>query len=308
MLPEPSAQPPAATPEGLDREERRLVETAHLAARRAGEVLLRHFRSPDLAVERKADGSPVTRADRQAEEVIRDVLLEVEPGLGFYGEETGAEGPQGDRWIVDPLDGTASYVRGIAWFGVLIALRIGGQFRLGLVHAPTGEGGEGTAATGGTTWWAVRGHGAWAVAGAGPALSPLRRLRVRPTGRLEQARVAHGDLPLFHEEGLSEPLQRIADSAGETERITDWRGHVLVAEGSRDAMVDPRVRLYDVAAVQVIIEEAGGVFLTPRGAPLDETFHGPVLSAVPGVAAELAAILSFAADGGAGQPAWRRSP
>jgi histidinol-phosphatase len=299
MLREPSEQPPAATPEGLDSEWRRLVEIAHLAGRRAGEVLMRHFRSPDLAVERKADGSPVTRADRQAEEVIRDVLRRAEPGLGFYGEETGADGPQGERWIVDPLDGTASYVRGIPWFGVLIALEIGGEFRLGLVHAPTGDlgvpedAGAEAAAAGGTTWWAVRGHGAWAVAGAGPALSPLRRLWARSTGGVEQALVAHGDLPLFHQEGLWEPLQRIADRAGRTEQITDWRGHVLVAEGSWDAMVDPQVRLYDVAAVKVLIEEAGGVFLIRDDAPLDEAFRGPVLSAAPGVATELSAMLSF---------------
>jgi histidinol-phosphatase len=163
-------------------EQDHLLEAALEAARRAGEIVRRSFRSAYLEVERKSDHSPVTVADRESEAAIREVLHRATPGLGFLGEELGAEGSERDRWVIDPIDVTKNFVAGLPYFATLIALVIGGAARLGVVHAPAlGE-----------TWWAIEGRGAWAGTGTALEGTDWRRLEVSAVGELSQAFLSHG--------------------------------------------------------------------------------------------------------------------
>lgn len=271
------------------------------ACQAAGEIHRAHFRSAGLAVERKQDASPVTVADRASEEAIRDCLFAETPELGLLGEEFGAEGSESDRWIVDPIDGTKNFVAGLPFFATLIALELGGQLVLGVVHAPVlgpsdslgvprnGLGGDQL----GETWWAVRGQGAWAGTGTLVETCTTRKLAVTATTSLSQAFVSHGGLHHFQQRGLWTAFSDLVGTVARTRGFGDWWGHILVAEGRCDAMVEPRVALHDVAAIKPIIEEAGGVFLTRGGAPLVTGFDTGTLSANAYLADQLAALLTF---------------
>lgn len=282
-------------------ESARLLAAALAACGRAGGIQRRHFRSPDLAVETKSDASPVTLADRDSETAIRETLRAATPELGLLGEEQGAEGDARDRWIIDPIDATKNFVAGLPFFATLIGLELDGELVLGVVHAPALGAGSGLGAAPaplaaeelGETWWAVRGEGAYAGTGTTLATCRRRRLRVAATSRIEDAFVAHGGLNLFRRRGLWDPLTRLVDRANRTRGFGDWWGHMLVAEGSCDAMVEAQVAFHDVAAIVPIVEEAGGRFLTRNGAPLVAGFSEPVLSSTPGLAPELKELLEF---------------
>ena len=162
----------------------RHVEVAIAAARAAGEIALRYFRT-DLTVETKADRSPVTEADRACERRIVEILREAFPDYGFCGEEMGEQaGRASKRWIIDPIDGTKSFIRGIPFFATLIALEEEGEVTVGVVHAPaTGE-----------LLYARKGEGAFDEAG--------KRLRVSDESRLSAAMVSFGGLKIFRARGL----------------------------------------------------------------------------------------------------------
>lgn len=278
-----------------------LLAAALAACRKAGTIHRQHFRSRGLTVETKADASPVTIADRDSEAAIRETLRRAAPDLGLLGEEFGAEGSPRDRWIIDPIDATKNFVAGLPFFATLIGLELDGEMVLGVVHAPAlGPGsGLGAAQRGmpeealGETWLAVRGGGAFAGSGTTPESCRQRPLRVNSTTRVEDAFVAHGGLKLFQARDLWDPFAEVVARAYRTRGFGDWWGHILVAEGSCDAMVEARVALHDVAALKPILEEAGGVFLTRGGVPLATGFDGGVLTATPGLARELKAILQF---------------
>lgn len=284
-------------------ESARLLAAALAACRAAGEIQRRHFRSPSLAVETKSDASPVTVADRDSEAAIREVLHRAAPELGCLGEEMGACGDTRDRWVIDPLDATKNFVAGLPFFATLIALELDGELVLGVVHAPALGPGAGLSAapspspapaeTLGETWWAVRGGGAFAGTGTLPETAKARRLAVSGTSRLERAFVLHGGLNLFQRKGLWDGLGRVAGRAYRTRGFGDWWGHVLVAEGRCDAMIEAQVAFHDVAAIRPLVEEAGGRFLTRGGIPLAPGFDEPVLAAAPALAEELAALLGF---------------
>lgn len=260
------------------------LEAALEACRRAGEIHREHFRSPGLDVQLKADASPVTQSDRLAEEAIRESLSGAIPGLGFVGEELGQEGDERDRWIVDPLDGTRNFVAGLPYFAILIGLELDGEIVLGVAHAP---------ALGGETWWAARGQGAFAGTGTAFATCCDRRLRVSQVSDVAQAFVVHGDLVHFQRAGLWSAFSDLVARAGRTRGFGDWWGHVLVAEGRCDAMIEGQVALHDVAALKPILEEAGGVLLTRRNAPLVPGFHEATLSCNRNLADELSRALGF---------------
>jgi histidinol-phosphatase len=244
-----------------------LLEPALEACRRAGEILRAGFRRPSLGVTIKADGTPVSTADRDAEVAIREMLATATPGYGILGEELGAEGTEHARWVIDPIDGTKSFVRGLPFSATLLALEVDGEPLLGVVHAPllgpgmpfVGPPARAEKAGPGLTWWAVSGQGAFAGTGTDP-LSPWRRLSVSATRSLEGASVLHGELADFRRSGLWPALGRVVDAGAWTRGLGDWWGHVLVAEGQADAMLEARVALHDVAALELLIEEAGGAF------------------------------------------------
>lgn len=224
------------------------LESALLAARAAGEIALASFRS-GLAVERKADRSPVTEADRACERRIVEILRERHPDYGFLGEELGEqEGRTRTRWIVDPIDGTKSYVRGIPFFATLIGLEEDGEVTLGVVHAPaTGE-----------LVHAVRGRGAFDERG--------ERLRVTEVDSLERAMVSFGGLAIFRTSGRWRAFEEIVSRTARQRGFGDYLGSVMVARGWSEAMLELDVKPWDLAPLKILVEEAGGRFTDFEGA------------------------------------------
>lgn len=270
------------------------LEAALTACREAGEIHRTHFRSPGLAVQLKEDDSPVTRSDRLAEEAIRSTLHRAAPGIGFLGEEFGQEGDQRDRWIVDPLDATRNFVAGLPYFATLIGLQLDDEIVLGVVHAPAlgpGAGIEAPAGGLGETWWAARGQGAFAGTGTLFASCCDRRLRVSQVRDLGQAFVLHGGLVHIQKAGLWDGFSDLVSRAANTRGFGDWWGHILVAEGRCDAMIEGGVALHDVAALRPILEEAGGLLVARGDAPFEAGFREPILSTNRHLADELRRIL-----------------
>jgi histidinol phosphatase-like enzyme (inositol monophosphatase family) len=226
------------SPRDLERAAR-LAEAAADAARR--EILPRFRR---VEVERKRDGSPVTEADRAAERAIRAVLREFDPAVGVLGEEYGDERGGASRWwVVDPIDGTIAFSRGIPLYGTLVALVEDGEAVLGLIDLPSlGERIVG-----------------WRGGGVRRAGAPLR---VSREGDPLRAIVCHGDAFAFDRFGARPALARLAAELPIFRGYTDAFGHALVIQGSVDAMVDVGLNPWDVAATQCLVIEAGGRCVT----------------------------------------------
>ena len=252
-------------------------------------------------MELKGDASPVTAADRGSEEAIRETLHRATPDLGLLGEEFGQEGSERDRWIIDPLDATKNFVAGLPFFATLIGLELDGELVLGVVHAPAlgpgsglfaaQPGGESAAL--GETWWGARGEGAWGGTGTRLETCRQRRLRVSETSEIESAFVVHGGLNLFQRHGLWPAFADLVARANRTRGFGDWWGHILVAEGRCDAMVEGEVALHDVAALKPILEEAGGVFRTRNGEPLVSGWKDAALSSNRNLAAGVRAVMGI---------------
>lgn len=230
------------------------------AARRAGELTLRHFRSPELAVRTKDDGSPVSVADREAERFLRERLAETYPDDGILGEEEGElEGRSGRRWILDPIDGTISFVHAVPLYGTLMALEEDGEVILGVASLPAiGE-----------TVAGARGLGArWYVGDADPVPA-----RVSATARLADAVVCTTSQHGLTEGGRKDGYERLVARAKHERGWGDLFGHVLVATGRVDVMVDPLMSVWDNAALKPIVEEAGGSFTDLDGVPTHTSSH-----------------------------------
>ena len=215
------------------------------AADRSDEISMRLFRSRDLRVEQKPDTSLVTEADLAVEEAARELAAQRHPGLGVFGEEQGEDDGSGDtRLIIDPIDATANFARGIPIFSTLLAIEHAGEIAAGLVTAPAL----------GSRWWAVHGSGAYAAFRGGKQ----RRLAVSAVRELRDAQLFHGSLA----GGEGTPLNpRIIELAKRTHRqrgFGDFYQHMLVAEGCGEIGIDPIVNPWDVAPLFVIVEEAGG--------------------------------------------------
>jgi histidinol-phosphatase len=264
------------------------LEAALAACRAAGAIHREHFRSATLQVETKQDASPVTVADRASEEAIRETLHRATPELGLLGEEFGQEGSERDRWIIDPIDATRNFVVGLPFFATLIGLELDGELVLGVVHAPV-LGPE----TQGETWWGARGHGAWAGVGTTLETCRQRRLQVTGTSELAKAFIVHGGLNIFQRNGLWPVFSDLVARVQRTRGFGDWWGHILVAEGRCDAMVEGEVALHDIAALKPILEEAGGVMVTRGDAPLVTGYGSAMFSSNRNVAEELRRILGF---------------
>jgi histidinol-phosphatase len=206
------------------------------------------FQADDLIVETKPDLSPVTEADRAVEQVLRKRIGEERPGHSVVGEEFGADDPGGTRWILDPIDGTKNYLRGLPVWATLIALEREGRVEVGVVSAPALA----------RRWWAARGDGAF-VNG--------RRIRVSKVADLSDAVLSYASLTSWEQHGLGEQFLTLARSCWRTRGFGDFWSHMLVAEGAADVAVEPEVELWDLAAPQVIVEEAGGRFTDLGGTP-----------------------------------------
>jgi histidinol-phosphatase len=222
-------------------------EAAVEAAREAGALALRYF-AGSFEVSVKADRTPVTQADREAEEAIVARLAAAFPDIGFLGEEFGARGPQARRWIVDPIDGTKNFVRGIPYWATLVALEEAGEVTLGVVHAPaTGD-----------LLWAQRGRGAFANG---------RPLRVSAVDDLAVATLLHSSLGDF----LSGPhwagLRRLAEHAERTRAFGDYFGYTFVLRGQAELMVEAGLKPWDLAPFAILFAEAGGRLTDFAGQP-----------------------------------------
>lgn len=221
------------------------LQLASAAARAAGEVTLRHFQAR-ARVELKADGSPVTIADREAERLLRDRIAAAFPEDGILGEELGERpGRSGRRWILDPIDGTVSFIHGVPLYGVMVALEAHGDPVVGVLHFPALD----------ETVEAARGLGCrW---NGDPA-------RVSETARLQAALVlTSGDAGRERDAAIAARvagLDRLRRRAGHGRTWGDCYGYALVATGRAEAMLDPVLHAWDAAAVRPVIEEAGGVF------------------------------------------------
>jgi histidinol-phosphatase len=202
----------------------------------ADSLSLPRFRALDLRVETKPDLTPVTEADQAVERALRERVSAERPGEGFLGEEFGVEGDSAVRWIVDPIDGTKNYSRGIPVFATLIALERDGNVEVAVVSAPALA----------RRWWAARGDGAF----SGPGGDPIRVSQVE---RVEDAVVSFTRTALRHG-GAAALVAR----AWHARTFSDFWSHMLVAEGSVDVALDPVASVWDLAAVKLVVEEAGG--------------------------------------------------
>jgi histidinol-phosphatase len=226
------------------------LELALELADLADALTMPHFGAAGLRVETKADCTPVTEVDRGVERAVRKRLAADRPADAVLGEEygAGAVGPAGRRWVLDPLDGTKNYVRGVPVWATLIALEQAGRPVVGVVSAPAL----------GRRWWASAGGGAYAVGRAGP-------LRVSAVARLEEAFLSYDTLTGFDARGLGERAVALERRCARTRGFGDFWSHVLVAEGAVDVAVEPEVEVWDLAPLQVIVEEAGGRFTDLAG-------------------------------------------
>ena len=264
-----SGSPPegfrASEPRTAAIEERALRDALAVAARACdaarAEILPRYRRT---AVETKQDGSPVTVADREAERAIRRVIGEAFPDDAILGEELGATGRTARRrWIVDPIDGTIAFTRGIPLFTTLIALLVDDEPVVGMIDLPAVGDRIGGYLGGGVH----RGS---------------ERLSVSKISRLEDALVCHGDLFCFDQAGLRDVHERMAKRIGKLRGYTDAFGHLLVLSGAADAMVDCDLNPWDAAATRVLAREAGGscwVREREAGRKLDLVFGNPAIVA-----------------------------
>lgn len=229
---------------------RSLLEFAIDAAWQAGRITLAHFQT-GLAAERKADNSPVTLADRQTEQKLRELIARYWPDHALIGEEYGHQPGQtgnGYTWIIDPIDGTKSFISGVPFYGVLLALVKDEEPLLGVAHFPALNDMV-YAARGGGCFWNGR-----------PA-------RVSSVARLADAVLLASDLDTFARFNRQETFQRLIDATYYQRTWGDAYGYALVATGRAEIMLDPIMALWDCGPLQVILEEAGGTFTDWRGTP-----------------------------------------
>jgi histidinol-phosphatase len=224
---------------------------AHVLADAADDITARRFRASDLRVDTKPDLTPVTDADHAAEESLRNVLRRARPRDAMLGEEFGRTGSGPRCWVIDPIDGTKNYVRGVPVWATLIGLMDGDEVVVGVVSAPAL----------GRRWWAARGGGAW----TGRGLTKASRCRVSQVARLEDASLSYSGLSGWEESGRLDGFLGLARSVWRTRAYGDFWSHVLVAEGAVDISAEPEVTLWDLAALQIVVEEAGGIFTDLAG-------------------------------------------
>ena len=238
-----------------------LLEFALDAAWQAGRITLGYFQSAPT-VERKADNSPVTIADREAEQKLRGLINQYWPDHGIIGEEFGRSTSDSRyTWVIDPIDGTHSFIRGVPFYSVLLALADGDDVSIGIIHLPALN----------ETVYATRGGGCYWNG---------RRAHVSRVDKLDDAIVLTSELDTFARCGREDAWQRLIDATYQQRTWGDGYGYSLVATGRAEVMVDPILDVWDAAPLQVILEEAGGTLTDWRG---KSTIHNEEAIATNGV-------------------------
>jgi histidinol-phosphatase len=224
-----------------------VLEAMVEAARAAGETALKYYHG-GVEVSLKADQTPVTQADREAEQVIAEILGRACPGVGFLGEESGATGSRERRFIVDPIDGTKNFVRRIPIWATLIALEEDGEIAAGVIHNPvTGD------------LYAAR-RGAGAFLNEAP-------IRVSSVESLAEAQLLHAGLRIVREAGYWDGFVRLVDATGRQRGFGDYMGYALLAEGKAEIYAEVDLKPWDLAPCKILVEEAGGCFTDFEGRP-----------------------------------------
>ncbi|HSP34079.1 MAG TPA: inositol monophosphatase family protein [Thermoanaerobaculia bacterium] len=216
----------------------------------ADAITMRFFRSASLAVRTKSDRTPVSEADEAVETMIREMLARERPDDGIVGEEFGTSSGT-RRWILDPIDGTKNYVRGVPVFGTLIAL----ENEVGVVSAPALH----------QRWSAVRGHGAYANG---------QRIHASRIERIEDATISYDSIHDFDKHGSTDKFVKLVRRCSRSRAFGDFWAHMLVAEGGIDIAIEPQVAHWDMAAIQIIVDEAGGRFTALDGQPRADAGSG----------------------------------
>jgi histidinol-phosphatase len=227
-------------------------------------IAMKHFRG-DLQIQTKPDQSLVTRADTEIERHLRDRIASAFPSHAVLGEEFGKDsGSAESRWIIDPIDATANYARGVPVFATLLAYERAGELLLGIISAPGL----------GQRWHALRGHGAW---------NGTRRLHVSQIGDLARSQVFYASRTAFIAVGQEKQFDAVVGSTWRDRGFGDFWGYALVAEGTGEAMFEPELYPWDLAAPLVLIEEAGGRVSDFQGR---RSYQGPTALATNGLVHE----------------------
>jgi histidinol-phosphatase len=219
-------------------------------------ITLSRYAALDLVVETKPDSTPVSDADTAVEAAVRARLAECHPTDAVLGEEEGFSGATdaARRWVIDPVDGTKNFIRTVPVWATLIALEVDGRVQVGVVSAPAL----------GLRWWAGRGLGAWRRDARSPE---PRRLAVSRVASLADASLSYSSLSGWEEQSRLDGLLALTRAVWRTRAYGDFWSHCLVAEGAVDVSAEPEVSHWDLAALQVVVEEAGGRFTGLDGKP-----------------------------------------
>lgn len=237
------------------------LEVARAAAAEAGRLTLKYFRRADLAVERKADASPVTVADREAEQLLRERIGTAFPDDAILGEEfPDRPGTSGCRWILDPIDGTKSFIHGVPLYGTLVGMEHDSQSVLGIICIPALD----------ECVYAAKGHGAWYTGGS----APPAQARVSTTATLSDGLFCTSEVISFARRGAMNVYERLQNTARLTRTWGDCYGYMMVATGRAELMVDPIMNVWDAAAILPILQEAGGTFTDWKGQPTIHSGEG----------------------------------
>lgn len=229
------------------------LRLAHVLADATERVTMARFKAEDLAIEAKPDLSLVSDADRTAEEVLRTQLSRTRPRDAVHGEEFADTGHGPRRWVIDPIDGTHNFVRGVPVWATLIALLDGDDPVMGLVAAPAL----------GRRWWAAKGTGAR----TGRSLASSTPLQVSAVTAIEDASLSYSSLDGWREVGRGPGFLDLMESCWRTRAFGDFWSYMLVADGAVDIACEPELALYDMAALVPIVTEAGGQFTSLEGRP-----------------------------------------
>lgn len=222
------------------------LRLAHVLADAVESTTTGRFKAADLVVESKPDLSPVSDADLAAEELIRTQLKRTRPRDAVHGEEFEPTGHGPRRWVIDPIDGTKNFVRGVPIWATLIALVVEEVPVLGMVAAPALN----------RRWWAANGSGAW----TGRNLSSAKRIAVSKVSKISDASLSYGDFDDWDKIGRRDEMLSLATDCWRTRAYGDFWSHMLVAEGAVDIAPEPELAVHDMAALVPIVTEAGGRF------------------------------------------------
>jgi histidinol phosphatase-like enzyme (inositol monophosphatase family) len=232
---------------------KQFLSVAWLAAHKGGQRSLKYFRK-DVSVIKKIDKTPVTRADREGEVVIRGVLSKAFPDHQMCGEEFGWDKDQNPdyKWWIDPVDGTRQFIRGLPFWGTLLGLEYKGEVVAGVMHHPAIN----------LTLWAGKGMGCYANG---------KRVHVSKINKLENGTLTYGGMRRVSKEKYGPKFTKLLQSCFDDRSFGDSFGHALVCQGMVEANLDPEVKPYDVAPIKICVEEAGGIFTDIKG---NKTIYG----------------------------------